>query len=389
MPRDLPPLSTILPPLICGTATFNDQYNTDPFSMPTTQIISRALALGVRAFDTSPYYGPSETLLGRALSHAPIVASHPRSSYVLLTKVGRIGGSEFDYSPAWVRSSVQRSLQRLHTSYLDVVYCHDVEFVTPAEVLAAVRELRRLRDEEGTVNYVGVSGYPVPVLCEIAELVLRETGEPLDVVQSYANFTLQNTTLETQGLARLRKAGVAVVPNASVLGMGLLRGQGVPVGGKGDFHPAPEDLRTAVLRAAEFVKGQGERLEVVAIRWALDSWARVGAGVGGVGAIGISVMGVSTLKELEETMKVWSSVLDGLSGREGTVVKSDMEWSIARRKEVQVLAEGVWEVLGAWKDYAWASPDEDYVNARSVKGSNDEITPILVQKNDLSKISRL
>jgi aryl-alcohol dehydrogenase-like predicted oxidoreductase len=34
----------------------------------------------------------------------------------------------------WIRHSVRRSLQRLHTDYLDVVYCHDVEFVTAAEV---------------------------------------------------------------------------------------------------------------------------------------------------------------------------------------------------------------------------------------------------------------
>lgn len=230
MPPTQPPLSTILPPLICGTATFNNQYNTDPFALPTTSIIAHALSRNIHAFDTSPYYGPSETLLGTALSTPSIASSHPRSSYFLLTKVGRIGASEFDYSAEWVRYSVQRSLQRLHTTYLDVVYCHDVEFVTPGEVLTAVRELRRIRDDEGTVKYIGVSGYPIDVLCAIAELVVAETGEPLDAVQSYANFTLQNTLLETRGLARLRAAGVGVVPNASVLGMGLLRGRGVPVG---------------------------------------------------------------------------------------------------------------------------------------------------------------
>ena len=46
-----------------------------------------------------------------------------------MTKCGRYGESDFDYSPATIRRSVQRSLERLHTSYLDVVYLHDTEFV--------------------------------------------------------------------------------------------------------------------------------------------------------------------------------------------------------------------------------------------------------------------
>jgi aryl-alcohol dehydrogenase-like predicted oxidoreductase len=292
MPPTQQPLSTIISPLICGTATFNNQYNPDVSSLPTNAIIARALSLGVSAFDTSPYYGPSESLLGNAL----VASNYPRSSYQILTKVGRIGGSEFDYSPEWIRYSIRRSLQRLRTSYLDVVYCHDVEFVTPAEVLVAVTELRRIRDVEGTIKYVGISGYPVPLLCELAELVLKETGEGLDAVMSYANFTLQNDSLKG-GLERLKRARVSCVPNASPLGMGLLRKKGVPVGGKGDFHPAPKELRRRVLEAAKWVEGRGETLEVVSIRWALESWAREGATVGGVGGIGVSVMGVSNLEE--------------------------------------------------------------------------------------------
>jgi D-arabinose 1-dehydrogenase len=380
----MPPLSTILPPLICGTATFNNLYNTDVSSLPTNAIIARALALGVTAFDTSPYYGPSETLLGLALS----AAKYPRHTYQILTKVGRIGASEFDYSPAWIRYSIQRSLQRLKTGYLDVVYCHDVEFVTPAEVLGAVKELRRIRDEEGTVKYVGISGYPVPLLCELSELVLRETGEGLDAVMSYANFTLQNDSLKG-GMERFRRAAVGCVPNASPLGMGLLRSKGVPVGGKGDFHPAPMELRGKVMDAARWVESIGEKLEVVSIRWGLETWAREGAGIGGIGGIGVSVMGVSNLEELEETMRVWNSVLDGLpiSGREAA--KEKREWSLERSKEVNKLAKGIREILGEWKDYAWPSPDESYVNIRVVKGVADDVSPLAMVEDGTSKVSRL
>jgi len=379
MPPTQPPLSAVLPPLVCGTATFNNLYNADINAVPTNLIVQRALELGVSAFDTSPYYGPSEELLGKALIQPAILSKYPRESYTLVTKCGRIANEEFDYSPSWIKYSIKRSLQRLHTTYLDVVYCHDVEFVSAAEVLSAVKTLREIRDTEKTVKYIGISGYPVPLLCELAELILKETGEPLDCVMSYANFTLQNTTLKTLGLQRLKNAGVTVVPNASILGMGLMRSQGVPVGGKGDFHPAPNELRRRCLESAQLVeKLDGERLEVVSIRWGLDSWSRDGKKVGGKGGLGVSVMGVSNIPELEETVRVWESVLDGLSAEglvEGRVVSEEKKgWSLERKKEVERKAELVWNVLGEWKDFAWPSPDEGYVNIRRIMGVGIEET---------------
>lgn len=416
------PLSADLPPLIMGTATFNSQYNADPYALPTTQLVQRALSRGIRAFDTSPYYGPAEELLGRALATDFVQTNFPRQSYHLLTKVGRIGSSSFDYSPQWIRHSVRRSLRRLHTDYLDVVYCHDVEFVSAADVLAAVRELRRLRDEEGLLRYVGISGYPVDTLSELAELVLRETGEPLDIVMSYANYTLQNTRLGSRALTRLLAAGVDVVPNASPLGMGLLRRDGVPIGSMGDFHPAPNPLRGAVHRAAECASRHGEKLEVVAIRFALESWLRVGAKVGALGAplarapgadpgflsvanigtgerLGVSVMGVSNIEELDETLRVWHSILDGLENShddDGSDLESktqsagvatpkelaggvpphasniltpseglitDRAWSDARRTHILQLTEEIREAIGTeWVDYVWASPSADFKN---------------------------
>jgi len=236
----------------------------------------------------------------------------------------------------------------------------------------------------------------VPLLCSLAEMVLTETGEPLDAVMSYANFTVQNQTLQREGVSRLLKAGVKVVPNASVLGMGLLRGVGVPVGGKGDFHPAPEELRKAIGEAAKWVAGKGERLEVVSIRWGLEAWAREGRAVGAKGEVGVSVMGVSNLGELEETLRVWGSVVDGLEVRvEGKEIKrEEREWSVKRREEVNMLVEGIWRILGQWRGYTWASPDEGYVNVRLVKGVVDEVAPLpevvtKVEACDLGKRSRL
>jgi len=354
---------------------------------------------------------------GKALSKEFVHKNFPRRDYFLLTKVGRIAGSEFDYSAEWVRYSVQRSLQRLHTSYLDVVYCHDVEFVSPAEVLVAIRELRRIRDEEGTIKYVGISGYPVGVLADLADMILKETGEPLDAVMSYANFTLQNSTLSSLAVSRLRAAGVDVVPNASVLGMGLLRRVGVPVGGKGDFHPAPAGLREVCRAVSDFCDSKGEKLEVVSIRWALERWILEGGIAGSMGdpasglpwkretieevggtKLGVSVMGVSNLEELEETMRVWRSILDGLEGGKERAVEAGRwkyghEWSLERRLVVEGLAQGIWEILGEWKDFAWDSPGADYVQLRRMKGAVNsagvEAQLSNISMDDLSKSSRL
>ncbi|KAJ4676010.1 hypothetical protein HRR93_003907 [Exophiala dermatitidis] len=390
MPRPTAPLSDSLPPLIFGTATFNYQYNVDPYALSTTSLVQKALSQGVRAFDTSPYYGPAEEILGSALDSEIVRSHYPRDQYFLLTKVGRVASDSFDYSPAWVRESVRRSCKRLKTDYLDVVYCHDCEFVSPQEVLTAVRELRRIRDGEGTLRYVGISGYPVHVLCELAEMILQETGEPIDVVQSYANFTLQNTRLLSDGLQRLVSAGVDIVTNASPLGMGLLRRNGTPVGAMGNWHPAPDALRQACIDAGKWADSQGEKLEVVAVLFALENWLREGSKVGALGSplgdddatygralnlprerLGVSVMGVSNMEELDETLRVWRSVLDGLAddldAEPGTITPSDAitdhEWSLLRRQTIRVLAKGIREVIGPqWVDYAWPSPDPGFVN---------------------------
>ncbi|KFY55144.1 hypothetical protein V496_07093 [Pseudogymnoascus sp. VKM F-4515 (FW-2607)] len=366
MPKTTP-LADIIPPLIFGTAVFNHQFNSDPHALPATTLVHHALSSGVSAFDTSPYYGPSEEILGAALIAPPpdSKAPFPRDQYKILTKVGRITIDAFDYSPEWIRISIARSLQRLHTDYLDVVYCHDVEFVTPAEVLGAIKELRRIRDEDGSIKYVGICGFPVDVLCDMAEMILRETGEPLDIIQSYGNYTVQNQRLKTRGLKRLKDAGVTVITNASILGMGLLRTQDVPSGSMGNWHPAPDGLRKVCKDAARVCKEKNETLENVATRWALEHWLVDGADAGTASSglkgqkVGVSVIGVSNLVELEGALKVWQSVQDGVRSGVEESRKTD---SLNRKRHIDEIVAGIQGVLGEWKDFVWDSPEEGFVN---------------------------
>jgi D-arabinose 1-dehydrogenase len=151
-------LSTI-PPLGLGGAPFSTQYNPRPddeSTLPVQAILRRALSLGVNLIDTSPYYGNSEVILGKAL-RAVWKEGWEREGMFICTKVGRVKVDEFDYQGESVRKSVERSFERLGVGVLDVVYCHDVEFVTTGEVLTAVGELFKFKDE-GRVRYVGISG---------------------------------------------------------------------------------------------------------------------------------------------------------------------------------------------------------------------------------------
>lgn len=94
-----PPLSAVLPPLIFGTATFNYQYNTDPHNLPTTAIVHRALSVGVKAFDTSPYYGPAEEILGMCSSWASSSLESSLTSVVRQSPVHAICRNQYHLSP--------------------------------------------------------------------------------------------------------------------------------------------------------------------------------------------------------------------------------------------------------------------------------------------------
>jgi D-arabinose 1-dehydrogenase len=78
-------------------------------------------------------------------------------------------------------------------------------------------------------------------------------------------------------------------------------------------------------------------------------------------------MGVSTVAELEHTLALWWSILDGLENGQEVASKAGRwrrahEWSIYRRKAVQMLAEAVKEELGEWFNYVWESPPAGFVN---------------------------
>jgi aryl-alcohol dehydrogenase-like predicted oxidoreductase len=135
-----------------------------PFELPSDEQIRKLLdcaySMGVNFIDTAPAYGYSEERLGDALRKT-------RKEWIISTKVGEEftpnkftnqGQSHFDFSAQHTRMSVERSLRRLRTDYLDLVLIHsdgnDIQVLQDTEVLHTLQQLK----QEGWIRALGMSG---------------------------------------------------------------------------------------------------------------------------------------------------------------------------------------------------------------------------------------
>ena len=286
------------PPLIIGGSVFNHIYNLDPLSLPTTSILDLAFENGFNAIDSSPYYGPLEEYFGVAL--AALKQKWPRESYYICTKAGRYGANDFDYSRKRVRASVMQSLQRFQTTYLDLVYMHDIEFVEVDQVMGALKELRML-ENEGLIRAIGVSGYPIELLYEVA-LAAKNDIEigPLDAILLYSNGCLQNTRFFDVVDKFFSECGVKRLMNGSILSMSLLRSQSTH-----DFHPALEALKAKAKQVAAHLKEKGIEVADLATRFAMRKTLYVNGKLNNRSSV---VLGVSNVHELELALENYSEV---------------------------------------------------------------------------------
>ncbi len=190
-----------------------------------------ALDLGMNFIDTAPFYGRglSECLLGVALRGVP------RDSYILGTKLGRYDRDHFDFSPRRVIESVDVSLHRMGVDHLDILLCHDIEFVDMAHVVNETLPAMQKLKEAGKVRFVGVSGYPMGIF----HYVVDRTD--IDVILSYNHYTLQNTMLAD--LVPFMKAKGVGVMNAAPFAARLLTNAPLPA-----WHKARLQTRTRPCR---------------------------------------------------------------------------------------------------------------------------------------------
>jgi aryl-alcohol dehydrogenase-like predicted oxidoreductase len=215
--------------------------------------VKAALECGLNLIDTSPFYGRgmSEVLLGVALK------SIPRDDYLLCTKLGRYSLEHFDFSAKRVAESVDVSLHRLGTNHLDIILCHDIEFVPLQQIVDETLPALRKAREQGKVRFIGFSGYPQKIfrfICDQADV---------DCVLNYNQYTLQNTRFADETVAWLKARSIGVM-NAGPFSARLLTDAPLP-----HWLKEPEAVKTAAREAADLCRARGSSIAKLALQFSL------------------------------------------------------------------------------------------------------------------------
>jgi aryl-alcohol dehydrogenase-like predicted oxidoreductase len=261
-------------PLCLGAMMFGGE--TDE---PTSQrIIDKAFDAGVNFIDTADVYhaGRSEEVVGRAIAAR-------RDHWVVATKFGfpfSQGPNEQGQSRKWIWQSVDASLKRFGTDYIDILYFHRAISDLPLEeAVRAVADLIR----QGKVRYFGLSNFhgwriaEVVRICDQLGIDRPVASEPL--------YNLVDRTAEVEQLPAARHYGLGVV-SYSPLARGVLTGKyavdGAPAAdsraGRGDKRIQQTEWRPESLRIAQAVARHAEQRGTTSVAFAL-AWVLKNAAV--------------------------------------------------------------------------------------------------------------
>lgn len=247
--------------------------------------VHTAIELGMNLIDVAPYYGRTraETVLGKALKGIP------RERYYLSTKVGRYDLNEFDFSAERVKASVDESLERLGLDSIDLIICHDIEFVDMEQIvrdtLPALEQVRA----EGKVRFIGVSGLPL----KIYKYVLDRT--PLDFILSYCHYGVLDNALEDL-IPYLQAKEVGII-NASSTSMGLITPHGPP-----PWHPASPEIKAVCAQAVAYCHAEGINPVQLTLQYALAN-----------PAIATTVVGSADPREIEKDVAWVDEPVDSIA----------------------------------------------------------------------------
>ncbi len=204
--------------------------------------VQAALDAGITTFDTADVYalGAAESVLGKALTGVR------RESIELATKVywpTGDGANDRGLSRKHIFESINASLRRLGTDYVDLYQAHRFDYATPLEeTLRAFDDLVR----QGKVLYVGVSEWRAD---EISEALRIADDLGFDrIVSNQPQFSLLWRVIEGEVLPLCRDEGIGQIV-WSPLAQGVLTGKYRP------GQPPPEGSRALDPQGSGFVRG--------------------------------------------------------------------------------------------------------------------------------------
>ncbi len=250
--RELGRTGLSLPVLSFGASSLGQEFRSVRLDEALSSV-RVALDCGLNFIDTSPFYGRgmSEVLLGIALRDVP------RDSYTLCTKLGRYDLTHFDFSAKRVAESVDVSLHRLGTDHLDIILCHDIEFVPMQQIVDETIPALRKIQQQGKVRFIGISGYPQKIFHFVADQT------DIDCVLSYNQYTLQNTRFADETVPYLKDKGIGAM-NAGPFSARLLTNAPLPA-----WLKEPEAVKAAARQAAELCASRGVDIAQLALQFSI------------------------------------------------------------------------------------------------------------------------
>ncbi len=284
---------------IClGTMTYGSPQWRD-WVLPEDEsrpIIKRALELGINFFDTADMYslGVSEEVLGRALKDYA-----QRKDVIIATKVywpTGDGPNDRGLSRKHIMDSIDASLRRLDTDYVDLYYVHRWDYETPVEeTLKTLDDLVRM----GKVRYLGASSMHAWQFMKALGLADRHGWSRFVAMQNHYNLIHREEEREMVPLCR--EEGIGVVP-WSPLARGFLAGNRKR-GERGattrdasdqmahDYYFQDTDFKI-LERVVELAGEKGVKPAQIALAWLLQQ-----------PVVTAPVIGASNLRQLEEAVE--------------------------------------------------------------------------------------
>ena len=240
--------------------------------------VRAALDVGITTFDTADVYagGRAESVLGRALQ------DQPRESLEIFTKVywpSGEGVNDRGLSRKHIMASIDASLTRLQTDYVDLYQAHRYDHETPLEeTLRAFDDLVR----SGKVRYVGVSEWSAPQIREAIAIAERMGFDRL--ISNQPQYSALYRVIEAEVVPACEELGLSQIvwsPIAQgVLTGKYLPGQPPPAGSRATDDKsgaafikrltAPEVL-TAVQDLRPIADGIGLSMAQLAVAWVLQN----------------------------------------------------------------------------------------------------------------------
>ena len=275
--------------------------------------VRTAIDVGINFIDTAAYYGRgmSEMLLGQ------ILPEFRRDQFVISTKLGRYAPNHFDFSAKRVAESVDVSLERLRLDYLDMVFCHDIEYGDIHQVIEETLPALKRQVDKGKVRYVGVSGYPMKNFERVIPTGL------VDCAITYNHYTLQNDmALQLFPIAEKHHVGLI---NAAPFSARLLSSLPLPV-----WHKATPEVRAIAAQAAKHCLDAGTSIEKLAVQYSVANQGFSSCLVGSARSSEICQLAQWIQEPIDESLL--SQVKDILSPIhnwfyiEGRPENNDLEW---------------------------------------------------------------